>query len=224
VTEPHLTRRQREDPLVIAWLRSQEWLEANARVLAIVAGALVLVAVVAVLWSRARAQAADKASARVTEMSALYWRGDYASVLTQADGIRKEFPGTPGAADAARMKGDALYWQGDFKKAAENYEIFLKEVKTPSPVRTGVRRNLAQAYEGDKQPKVAAGLYEELAKEPGPRLLCADLWLAAGRSWQAAGDNPRAIAAYRTVSREFTDTPFAVNAEVALGEMNQTDL
>lgn len=224
MTEPHLTRRQREDPLVIAWVRAQEWLEAHARPLAITAGAVVLVVVVIVLWSRARSQAADQASARVTELSAPYWRGDYAAVQTQADEIRKQYPGTPGAADAARLKGDVLYWQGDFKKATQLYETYLKEIKTPSPVRSGVRANLAQAYEGDKQPRRAAEIYEELAKEPGPRLLRAELWLSAGRAWRAAGDSARAIAAYRTVSREFTDTPSAASAEIALGEMNQTDL
>jgi tetratricopeptide (TPR) repeat protein len=224
VTEPHLTRRQREDPMVIAWLRAQEWLEANARLLAILAGAVLLVVVVAVLWTQARARAAEQASVRATEMSALYWRGEYARVLTEADAIRKQYPGTLGAADAARMKADASFWQGDFKQAAQNYEVYLEEVKTPSPVRSAVRRNLAQALEGDKQSAAAAKIYEELGKEPGPRLLRAENWLSAGRAWRAAGDSAKAIAAFRTVSREFTDTPFAANAEVALGELNQTDL
>ena len=221
--EPHLTRRQREDPLVMAWVRIQEWMEANARLLAILAGAVVLLVVVSLLWARARAEAEGKASEKVAEISTLYWQGGYDRVLQGADQIRKDFPRTNAAREALRIKGDALFWQGDFKGAEAAYRAYLKEADKPSPVRLGVRRNLAQALESGQQFKEAAEIYEELAKEPGPRAIQAELLLAAGLDWRTAGDATRATAAFSRVARDFADTPSGARGQICLGELQLRD-
>jgi tetratricopeptide (TPR) repeat protein len=223
VPEPHLTRRQREDPLVIAWLRIQEWLEANARLLAIAAAAVVLLAVVSVLWVRARAQAEGKAGEKVAEISTLYWQGGYDRVIQGADQIRKDFPGTAAASEALRVKGDALFWQGDFKGAAAAYQTYLKENPKVSPVTLGVRRNLAQALESQGQARQAAEMYEALAAEQAPREFQAEIWLAAGRAWRTAGDSARALAAFRRVATDYADTPSGAKGQLSLGELQLHD-
>ncbi len=219
MVEPHLTRRQREDPLIIAWLRVQQWTEKNARLLATVGIAILVVIVAVLLWSRAKAGAEAKASESIAQLNALYWQGQYDRVVQGADETRKTYPGTWAATDALRLKGDALFWNGDFKGAATAYEAWLKLNREPSPIRMGVRLNLAQAYESEHQFRPAAQIYEELAKEPAPRLVTAECLLGAGRAWRAAGDSARAIAAFQKVSTQYSETPFAANADVALGEM-----
>jgi tetratricopeptide (TPR) repeat protein len=223
VPEPHLTRRQREDPLVMTWVRTQEWMEANARLLAVVAGAVLLVIVVTVLWVRARAEAEGKAGEKVAEISALYWQGGYDRVIQGVDQLRKDYPGTAAAKEAIRVKGDALFWQGDFKGARAAYQAYLTEDTKPSPVRLGVRRNLAQALESERQFKEAAALYEELAREPGPRAIQAELLLAAGEDWRSAGDSARAAQAFGRVARDYADTPSGAKGQMYLGEVQLRD-
>jgi tetratricopeptide (TPR) repeat protein len=219
VAELHLTRRQREDPLVATWVRGRDWLGSNGRIVAWVLGGLALAALVAVVWTRSRAQAEQRAANSLAEAQALYWRGDYPTLLARADEVRKNYGGTQAATEALRLKGDAFFWQGDFKSAAQNYEQYIKENRTESAYRKGVRRNLAQAYESDNQGRKAAELYEEMAGEPGPRVLTAELYVSAARAWRAAGDPAKAKALYQKVSNEYTDTVFGADADIALGEM-----
>lgn len=219
MAELHLTRRQREDPLVIAWVRIQDWFLANTRVIGIVMLTALVIAAIGTLWLRGRARAESNASAKLAEASALYWQGKYDQLLQRSDEIRRDYQGTPSATEAMRLRGDALFWQGDFKKAAEAYETYLKENRTSSAIRAGVKRNLAQAYEGDNQFQKAATIYEELANEPGPRLIVGELVLAAARSWEHAGNTAHASTLYQRVATEFSDTPYAATAEVALGEI-----
>jgi len=222
VAELHLTRRQREDPLVATWVRTQDWFAHNGRIAAWTVGGLALAVLVFVVWTRSRSQAEARASSSLAEAQAIYWRGDYPTLLVRADEVRKNFAGTKAATEALRLKGDAFFWQGDFKSAAQNYDQYLKENRTDSAFRRGVERNLAQSWESDHQPKKAGELYEKIAAEPGPRLLTAELYLSAARSYRAAGDLAKAKALYQKVSTDYTDTIFGADADIALGEMETT--
>src|SRR5262245_27393957 len=137
--------------MVSAWVQLQEWALDNARILLGVVGVVAAVAVVGWLWSRSRADAEAKASGKLAEANALYWRGEYGPLAQRANDIKRDFPGTKAATEATRILGDAAFWQGDFKKAATEYDDYLKHVPKGSPIRPGVERGLAQAWESDKQ-------------------------------------------------------------------------
>jgi tetratricopeptide (TPR) repeat protein len=217
--DPHLTRRQREDPLVIAWYRIQEWLEENLRTVLIVAGLVALGVIAGVFWTRQRADKEARGNARLAETSVTYWRGDYPRVGQLSEQLKREFPGTTAAVEVLRIEGDAHFWQGDFEKAAASYNEYLQKNRTPSVVRDGVRMNLAQAYESAGKPAEAAKLYEELSRVEAPRTVVAERALAAAHAYRAAGDTAKAMPLLRRVATDFAETPSARDAEVALGEL-----
>lgn len=216
-------KRRHEDPLYRVWDQVQDWAARYGRVAGIVLLVLVVAAGALYFWNRARADREADASVRLAQVRSLYWRGDYPTVLLQTREIETEFAGTRAAAEATRVKGDALYWQGDFKGAVTAYEEYLQRVGAQSPALAQVRENLAQALENDGQFERAAETYEAIAKLEGPRPILAARWLGAARAWQLAGSHERAVAAYRTVIREYGDTQSARTAQVLLGEAGETD-
>jgi tetratricopeptide (TPR) repeat protein len=217
--DPHLTRRQREDPLVIGWYRLQDWMVENVRAVAIVAAIVVGGVIAGVLWSRARADKEARGNARLAEASVTYWRNDYPRVGQLSAQIQREFSGTSAAVEVLRIEGDALFWQGEFQKAADSYNAYLQKNRTPSLVRNGVRANLAQAYESAGKPAEAAKLYDELSRDDAPRTVLSERALAAAQAYHAAGDTARSLALFRRVTAEFAETPSAREAEIALGEI-----
>jgi TolA-binding protein len=219
VTELHLTRRQKEDPVVVTWARFQDWFLENIRVVLAGAGIVVAVVVIGALWYKSRADAETKASGKLAEASALYWRGEYAPLSQRAADIRRDYPGTKAAAEATRMLGDAYFWQGDFKKAVDSYNEYLTKIPANSPMRPGVDRSLAQAYESQRQFKQAATQYEKTAKEFASRVDQADMYMGAGRAYQAMTDFAHARSTFAMVASEYADTPFANDAEMRLGEI-----
>lgn len=219
MTELRLTRRQKEDPVLVGWVRFQDWVLENSRVILGVVGVAAALGIVTFLWMRTRADSEAKASGALAEASALYWRGDYGPLIQRANDIKREYGGTKAATEAERMLGDAYFWQGDFAKAKESYESYLKKTPASSQLRPGVERSMAQALESQKQYTQAAEIYERLAAADGPRDVRGELYYAAGRAWQEAGRLDKAKPVYQKLAAEFGDTPSAGDAEIALGEL-----
>ena len=219
MTELHLTRRQKEDPVVVTWVRFQDWFLENIRVILAAVGIVVAVVVIGALWLKSRADAEQKASGKLAEASALYWRGEYGPLSQRAVDIRRDYPGTKAAAEATRMLGDAYFWRGDFKKAIDSYNEYLKNTPASSSLRPGIDRSIAQAYESQRQFKEAATQYEKSSKEFPARMDQADMLMAAGRSYEAMADYTHAKATFQKVANEYSDTPFSNDAEMRLGEI-----
>jgi TolA-binding protein len=219
VTELHLTRRQKEDPVIAAWARFQDWFLDNARIVLGAIGIVVAVVVIGALWLKSRADAETKASGKLAEASALYWRGEYGPLSQRVIDIRRDYPGTKAAAEATRMLGDAYFWRGDFKKAIDSYQEYLRTVPASSPLHAGVDRSLAQAYESQRQFKEAAAQYEKAASEFPARMDQADMYLSEGRSYEALGDYAKAKTIFQKVATEYSDTPFSNDADIRLGEI-----
>src|SRR5262249_17148968 len=207
-------RRKKEDPVIAAWARFQDWYMDNARIVLGAVGIVIAIVLIGGLWLKNRADSEAKASGKLAEASALYWRGEYGPLSQRVIDIRRDYPGTKAAAEATRMLGDAYFWQGDFKKAADLYNEYLKNAPASSPMRSGVDRSLAQAYESARQFKEAAAQYEKTAKEFPSRMDQADMYMAAGRSYEALGDYMHAKATLQKVADEYSDTPFSNDAEM----------
>jgi predicted negative regulator of RcsB-dependent stress response len=219
VTELHLTRRQKEDPVVVAWARFQDWFLDNIRIVLAAVGIVLAVVVIGGLWFKSRADAETKASGKLAEASALYWRGEYGPLSQRAIDIRQNYQGTKAAAEATRMLGDAYFWQGDFKKAVDSYNEYLTKIPASSPMRPGVDRSIAQAYESQRQFKEAAAQYEKSAKEFSSRMDQADMYMSAGRAYEAMSNFASAKTSFQKVADEYADTPFSNDAEMKLGEI-----
>jgi TolA-binding protein len=203
----------------VAWVRFQDWFLENLRIVLATVGIVVAVVAIGALWFKSRSDAEVKASGKLAEASALYWRGEYGPLSQRVLDIRRDYPGTKAAAEATRMLGDSYFWQGDFKKAIGSYNEYLSHIPASSPLRPGIDRSIAQAYESQRQFKDAAAQYEKAAKEFPSRMDQADMLMAAGRSYQAMSDFTHAKATLQKVADEYSDTPFSNDAEMRLGEI-----
>jgi tetratricopeptide (TPR) repeat protein len=219
VANLQFNRKRREDPVYRAWEQTQDWLAAYGRILAIGVGVVVITTVGATFWLNARADRESQAGVKLAEAKSLYWTGDYATVIQRSQELESDYSGTHAATDAIRVRGDAYFWQGDFARAVESYEHYLDKVKAETPVLSGVRENMAQALESEGQFERAAQVYEDAAREDGPRPIQAERMVDAARAWMEAGNNERAIELFRRVAKEYADTPSYPQAEMALGEL-----
>jgi TolA-binding protein len=189
------------------------------RIVLAAVGIVVAVVVIGGLWFKSRADAEAKASGKLAEASALYWRGEYGPLSQRALDIRRDYPGTKAAAEATRMLGDSYFWQGDFKKAVDSYNEYLGKIPASSPLRPGVDRSIGQALESQRNFKAAAEQYEKAAREFPSRVDQADMYMSAGRAYEAMTDYAKAKDTFQKVADEYSDTPFSSDAEMRLGEI-----
>ncbi len=209
----------KEDQLVTWSFQGWDWIQRNIRIVGGVLIALVLAIVASQFVSRSNARATAEANRTLAEASVTYWQGNYIRTIQLADQVLADYGQTGAANDARRMKADALFWQGDFDSSAMLYRAYLSKQRQDGPLRTAVQQSLAYALESKKDFAEAARLYEELAGKAPDRTATADFLLAAARSYAAANERDKARLLYERIAGEYKDTPFARDAEVALGEL-----
>lgn len=215
-----LTKQELKEDAFVTWVYdTTDRVQRNWMPVAAAVGVVVVLALGAWMWSRANAKKEAEARTTLAEASTAYWSGNYARTVQLADQVIADAGGTKAALDALRMKADALFWQGSFDSAATLYQEVLDKDKTDSPVRAAVQQSLAFSLESKKDFAGAAGLYEEIAARAPDRTNAADFYMAAGRAYRGAGQADKAKAMFDKVAREYKETTFARDAEVALGEL-----
>lgn len=215
-----LTKQELKEDAFVTWVYdTTERVQRNWVPVAGAIGVVVVLALGAWMWSQANAKKEADARTTLAEASTAYWSGNYARTVQLADQVIADAGGTRAAIDALRMKADALFWQGSFDSAATLYQDVLNKNKTDSPIRAAVQQSLAFALESKKDFAGAAKMYEEIAARAPDRSNAADFWMAAGRAYRGAGQGDKAKAMFDKVAREYKETSFARDAEVALGEL-----
>jgi TolA-binding protein len=209
----------KEDRLVTWTFQGWDWIQNHVP---IVLGALGAVAVLVLLglYSASNARRAEADAGRtLAEASMNYWQGNYPRSIALSDQIIEAHGSTRAARDARRLKADSFVWQGEFGKAAELSRDYLKRNSRNTPLKTAVEQSLANALESDQKYAEAARIYEELAGKAPDRTTAADFYMGAARSYRAAAQNEDARRIYEKLASEYADTPYARDAEVAMGEL-----
>ena len=215
-----LTKQELKEDVFVTWVYDlTDKAQRNLVPILVAVGAVVVLGVGALLWSRGNESKEAEARTTLAEASTAYWSGNYVRTVQLADQVIADAGGTKAATDARRMKADALFWQGSFDSAATLYQEVLSRDRTESPVRTAVQQSLAFSLESKKDYAAAAKLYEEIAGKAPDRSNAADFYVSAGRAYRLAGDRAKATAMFEKVADEYKETTFARDAEVALGEL-----
>ena len=189
-----------------------EWLERNGRTLA---GAAVVAAVLVAggfAWRTSNAASAARADRALYEAEARFTQGDPGAPAALQQ-VTSRYGDTPAGAHARVLLAQSYYDRGQY---AEGLRA-LGSGSVPAEWRDATDRLRAAGEEGAGQPKAAAALYEQLAKNAGPDARAA-LLSDAGRAYEAAGD----VANAKRVWQQLVDLGArgaTEEARVRLGEL-----
>ncbi len=128
------------------------------------------------------------------------------------------YAGSAAAQEAVINLNQVRLINGQQELAAVNLQDFIKSNPAPQ-FRSPAYGLLGRAYENSKRPGEAAAAYESASRIAEFDYLKADLLLDAARAWTNAGQKDKAIAAYRTIIKDFAQTASKVEAEVRLAEL-----
>lgn len=128
------------------------------------------------------------------------------------------YAGTKAAQEAIINLNQVRLINGQGELAAVNLQDYLKG--NPSPeFRSPAYGLLGRALENAKRPSEAAEAYMNAVKYADLDYLKADLLLEAARAYANAGQKDKAIAAYRSVMKDYPKTSSKVEAEIRLSEL-----
>jgi len=198
--------------------RLTAWLTANARFVAIGAAAVVLV--VLVTWFMAASGRRKANFARQALESA--WGSADAGNIPQASAelqrVAATYRGTEAAVEATLSLNQTRLIAGQNQLAVDDLRRFLQD-RPPARFVASGNMLLGAALENLGKSGEAAEAYMAASAAAEMSHTKAEALLAAGRTYRAAGQNDKAIHAYRTVVDQHKETAAFPIAEVRLGEL-----
>jgi tetratricopeptide (TPR) repeat protein len=199
--------------------RFAQWIGSHRQIAIGVAVALVAAAALGwwTIMSRSRTEAA--ASERLSEARLAFDSRNYPLAASEFSQIVENYSGTSAAAQANLLLAQVRMYQGQGQQAID----LLKRV-APSmdgDFRAQAYGLLGAAYENARQPREAAGAYEQAVQSAPYAFLKAQYLSDVGRSWVTAGDTAKALAAYKQIVSGMDSTATIAEARVRIGELSK---
>jgi predicted negative regulator of RcsB-dependent stress response len=182
-------------------------------------GALILlVAAGAFAWNFISTRQSERvASQQLSSARFAFESKNYALAASELSRIAENYSGSRSADEASILLAQTRLAQGQSQQAIDVLKQFAP--KASADYRAQAYGLLGAAYENVGHPKEAAEAYEEASKNGRLPFERAQFLSDAGRSWLAARDTGRAVAAYQEIVSKLDSTGSAFEAKVRLGEL-----
>jgi len=212
----------REDQLATATAKGMTFLEEHRTLIIAAAAALVVVVLGVVGWGWYQARQDREAAEALGGILNAYEAGNYEEALegtAEAPGlleIADEYGSTNTGNLATFFAADALYQLGRYDEALEQFEDYDggRDILGASALagQAAVHEQRGEYARAGELYLRAADAYHSAATTP-------DYLMAAGRSFEAAGDYARAEATYERYGEEWGDHPNALLVEAFLARV-----
>jgi tetratricopeptide (TPR) repeat protein len=198
--------------------KAAEWLKdpQNRYIAAGVGVALVAVVVWLVMMSGRRKE--DFANRALDQARGAAESGNLPLAASEFQKVITTYGGTAAAQEAVINLNQVRLINGQQELAAVNLQDFLKTNPDPQ-FKSPAYGLLGRAYENSKRPGEAAAAYENASKIADFEYLKADLLMDAARAYGDAGQKDKAVAAYRSIIKDYPKSSSKVEAEVRLAEL-----
>lgn len=199
-----------------------KWMQANQRLMTGLGVALIVVA--GGIWF---AMSANRRREAIAEQNLLQARaaaeaGNLPLAASDLQSLIQRYGRTRSGQEAAITLGQIRLMQGQAELAAAELQTFVGEAK--SQFRDQALGLLGTALEQSGQPANAADAYRRAAEATRYELVAVQMLLAAGRSYQTAGDTASAAASYQRILDEHPETGAVGEARLRLAELRRSDI
>jgi tetratricopeptide (TPR) repeat protein len=204
VTEP--------DEFISTTSRATVYVRNNYRVLIPVAGAVLVLVLITVIWSYYRAGRERSAREVFNQAVALYQtegRGKaeqpsdqtYREALTRFTALADSYGSTTAGMAALFYLGESSYHLRDYDKAIEYYNRFISRSRPGSYLRCFAYEGLGYCYEEKQDYAKAVDFYKRALAEPSPAVPDL-LYGAVARCYDALNDKANALEYYKKIATD----------------------
>ncbi len=144
--------------------------------------------------------------------------GNLALAASELQKVSTTYSGTKAAQEAVITLNQVRLVNGQHELAAVGLQDFLKG-SPAAEFRAPAYGLLGRALENAKRPAEAADAYTKASEAAEVDYQRADFLLDAGRSWLAAGDRDKAIAAYERITKSYPEAAANTEAEIRMAEL-----
>jgi hypothetical protein len=197
-------RKLRQPDEFISWTtRTWTYVQTNWKMVASVAGAIILIVILAAAYRVYRQQQEARAAVLVSEAISSFAKD--ISQTEALDRILQDFPGTKSAKLARLYLGHAQYRKGDTEKAATTYGVLARDASVQEPVRSLAILSQGYALVTLRRCQEAETTFGLLGS--ASPLAQQEAFLAIGRCFELKGDLKAAFKRYEDFASRFPSSP-----------------
>jgi TolA-binding protein len=213
-------REIKEDSLVTAYFKTQQWLHKNGDRMLMAAGAVVVILAVVFFVGRSKRSSEAAAAGKLGTAEFAYFSGQMSDqAIKELQAVVDGFSGTKAAGIAAFDLANAYFMQKNYMAAEKYYRLIVDDYHDDPMVSASSLSGLAACKESQNQFAEAAKLYIK-AQEKYPKQFTASQALVdAARCFTHAGDAFGAKAAYQTIIDDYPDSPVASAAKTRMAAL-----
>ncbi len=211
-------RELKQDTLVTSYVKVTTFYETNRRMISIVTGAVIVLAIALIIYGRNRAASNVGASTAIGSVYQLFDSGQYQLAIDgiperNVKGLRSivDDYGNSNAGDIARFYlANAYYALGKYQDALDQFKKFSPTDETLDISRLS---GIGCCYEGLGMHKDAAEYFEKAADKDPKDAGCAENMSNAARNFAAAGQKDEALTLLKKLKKDFPATSYGRDAD-----------
>lgn len=199
------------------------WVKEHRRILTIAGAGVVIVAAGVWFTVAAKDRKAQMANRALDQARSAAEAGNLALAESDLSRLISSYGGTNASGEASLLLGQLHLVQGQPQSTIQEMRTFLGSNPAPQYV-SEAHMLLATALEQTGALKTAGSEYQAAAESSYYDLVKADLWLRAGRAFQAANDTADAVHAFGRIIKDFGSSSSVGEAQLRLAELGRYDM
>jgi TolA-binding protein len=208
----------KEDKLVTTAFKLQEWIQKHLNQVLMVAGGVVLLAIVVYFIFSSRAGRNQKAAALFGKATLEFQSGNAGQAITDLHTVMEKYGGTKNASQATFYLATAYFYAKDYAKAQSIFQSYMEKYKEDPLLLASAQAGIAECYMANGDFQGAGDNFLKAVSINPDGLLVPQYLFSAGQSYLKANQKEKAKETFKKLIDQYPDSKEAYKAREQLAE------
>jgi TolA-binding protein len=206
------------DKLVTTAFRLQEWVQQHLNQVLMVAGGVVLLAIVVYFIFSSKAGMNQKAAALFGKATLEFQSGNANQAITDLRTVMEKYGGTKNASQATFYLGTAYFYAKDYAKAQTTFQSYIEKYKEDPLLLASAQAGIAECYMAKGDFQIAGDNFLKAVSIKPDGLLASQYLFSAGQSYLKANQKEKAKETFKKLIDQYPDSKEAFKGREQLAE------
>ncbi len=211
-------KEMKEDKLVTTAFKLSEWFQKHLNQVLMVAGAVVLVALVVFFVFSSKARRSKKAAELLGKATLEFQAGNASQAVTDLQTVIQKYGGTKDAGHASFYLATAYFYGRDYGRAKATFQEFIKKYGDDPLLLASAQAGIAECDMESGEFEAAGDNFVQAVSLNPDGLLAPQYLFSAGRAYLKAGQKEKAKEVFSRLIDQYPDSEQASEAKQQLAE------
>jgi TolA-binding protein len=212
-------KEMKEDKLVTTAFKLSEWIQKHLNQVLLVAGGVVLVAIVVFFIFSSKAKRNQKAAELFGKATLEFQTGNASQAITDLHTVMEKYGGTEDAGQATFYLATVYFYAKDYARSQATFQRFVEKYKDEDPLLlASAQAGIAECQMENGEFQAAGDNYLKAVSSEPDGFLAPQYLFSAGRAYLKADQKERAKEVFKRLIDQYPDSKEAYKAKEQLAE------